>query len=540
MRFHHYMLLCATLLSKLTALAQDMPPGRLLLEPGGLEVARPYALEGLLWLHHQEYEAARKSFEMAQLLDPDLIAAYWGEAMLHFRPLWSQFDPMKGRAVLYKLGLKPELRISRAATPSDRVLIAALEALYGEEGSNNQKIDRFIGVADSLNAATPGEELMVLQAMALVGRYRSGMAAGDLGRALAILEKVLSANPLHPGALSAHVHACADPSNAWRAEANAAQLASIAGRSLYSMIQPAYIRIAQGRWNEAEAISRKVWEASETRIKASRGNLEQRFYHALRLLHYSLMQQGRFETAGEDLQNMQRDANYSRSPNMRFHLALMWVGRSTESGNWTEPAIPQAEIPVQGLSLLVRNAYLFIQGMNAVESRDMSRAEWVLLQMTDQRMLAKNEPKDQMDFYWGSPEPTQTIDAERILQGAEVFELELKAWKALREGKSEEAVDQIRQAIRLYEPLRLYAGTPVIAQCPYELHGEILLELARPAEALEQFDLSLRNAPNRSRALHGKLKALRMLGRTEQAQQVRQLLLNNWVRADAGVRESLD
>jgi tetratricopeptide (TPR) repeat protein len=540
MRLHHSVLFCAILLLKLPAVAQEMPPGRLLLEPGGLEVARPYALEGLLWLHHQDYEAARKSFEMAQLLDPDLIAAYWGEAMLHFRPLWSQFDPMKGRAVLYKLGLKPELRIRRASVPSDQAFIVAMEALYGEDGDPAGRIERFIRVTDSLNAKSPGEELMVLQAMALVNRYRSGMAAGDLSRALAILDEVLTGNPLHPGALSAYVHACAEPSNAWRADANAAQLASIAGRSLYSMIQPAYTRLALGRWSEAEGICRKTWETSEARIKASRGNLEQRFYHALRLLHYSLMQQGRFETAGEDLRNMQRDANYSRSPNMRFHLALMWICQSTESGNWMDPAIAQAEIPVQGLSLLTRNAFLFVQGMNAVENRDMSRAEWVLLQMTDQRMLTKNEPQAQVDYYWGSPEPAETIGAERMLHGAEVFELELKAWKALREGKSDEAVDHIRQAIRLYEPLRLYAGTPVIAQCPYELHGEILMETGRPAEALEQFDLSLRNAPNRSRALHGKLRALRMLRRTEQARQVRQLLLNNWARADAGLRESLE
>ena len=514
---------------------QKGPAGRLLYEDSGQEVARPYVREGLLWLHHMEYDAARKAFEMASLLDPGNITVYWGEGMLHFRPLWSQFDPARGRAVLYKLGVKPAARMDRAATGLERGFVAGLEALYGDDASEGNGIDRFIEVTDSLiRGPDYQEELAVMHAAALVGRRQ----ADDNARALVLLERVLSENPGHPGALNVYVYACASPALAWRAVEAAGRLESLSAGSPKSQLHPAYIYLAQGRWAEAGVLCRRTWDGAGAGIRTVPGGPDNRFYHSLRLLQYSLLQQGLIQEADGLLREMLRNLQSSGGERYRFHLALMKAAQVAESGLWTDQ-IAIREVPVQGLGILVRNAELFVQGMHALAMGDLQRTEWLILQMTDQRTMAVNGLQPAADFYGSSPEPAAYFSAEQMLIASEVLELQLKGWKALKEGSREEGLGYMRSAVQLYAPLNLYLGLPAIVQCAHEAYALMLMETGNPSEALTQYELSLEKMPNRSSALHGKYRALLASGKTDQAAQVRKLLQSNWSRADQMMLDKL-
>ena len=79
----------------------------------GSRAAHEIFLQGLLQLHNFEYGDARASFQAAQAEDPDFVMAYWGEALTHEHPLWSQHDPDSARAVLAKLGATPAQRAGR-------------------------------------------------------------------------------------------------------------------------------------------------------------------------------------------------------------------------------------------------------------------------------------------------------------------------------------------------------------------------------------------------------------------------------------------
>ena len=63
------------------------------------------------------------------------------------------------------------------------------------------------------------------------------------------------------------------------------------------------------------------------------------------------------------------------------------------------------------------------------------------------------------------------------------------------------------EAIAIVETLRLPNGAANPIKPPYELYGEILLELDRPAEAQSKFDTSLLRMPNRMRSLLGAARA---------------------------------
>jgi predicted Zn-dependent protease len=69
----------------------------------------------------------------------------------------------------------------------------------------------------------------------------------------------------------------------------------------------------------------------------------------------------------------------------------------------------------------------------------------------------------------------------------------------------------------------------------YELYGEILLDLSRPADAIEKFEMSLRRMPNRPRSLLGLARAYAETGDREMAAEAYEKLTTVW----AG-RESFD
>ena len=72
------------------------------------------------------------------------------------------------------------------------------------------------------------------------------------------------------------------------------------------------------------------------------------------------------------------------------------------------------------------------------------------------------------------------------------------------------------------------SGPPFIAYPSFEQYGDWLLTKDRAAEALVQFDKSIENRTNRSKALRGKITALNMLDRGEEAAETQKILDVFW------------
>ena len=97
------------------------------IEITGDEKAIPHFEKGLLLLHSFEYTDSREAFLEAQLEDPELLMAYWGEAMTYNHSLWTEQDFDKGIEVLNKLK-KVENNVKISELESD--LIDAVKVLY--------------------------------------------------------------------------------------------------------------------------------------------------------------------------------------------------------------------------------------------------------------------------------------------------------------------------------------------------------------------------------------------------------------------------
>jgi tetratricopeptide (TPR) repeat protein len=113
------------------------------------------------------------------------------------------------------------------------------------------------------------------------------------------------------------------------------------------------------------------------------------------------------------------------------------------------------------------------------------------------------------------------------------------AWLALLERRPDEALAEMREAARLEDSTEKAAVTPGPLAPARELLGEMLLELNRPAEALEEFKATLEKEPNRFRALYGAARSAALAGNPAAARRLYAQLVKVCQRADRPFRAEL-
>ena len=97
--------------------AQESQLGKVEFPTSGSEKAQAHFLRGLAALHSFWYEEAAEAFRESTKVEPDFAMGYWGEAMTHNHPLWSEQDIAAARQVLSKIKETPKLTRARASLP---------------------------------------------------------------------------------------------------------------------------------------------------------------------------------------------------------------------------------------------------------------------------------------------------------------------------------------------------------------------------------------------------------------------------------------
>jgi hypothetical protein len=123
------------------------------------------------------------------------------------------------------------------------------------------------------------------------------------------------------------------------------------------------------------------------------------------------------------------------------------------------------------------------------------------------------------DTYWADQVEIQRESAE--------------AWITLAEGKSEEALRQMRSAADHEDNTDKHNVTPGVILPAREMLGDMLLELNHPAEALVAFESTLRTAPNRFNSLSSAARAAKRAGDSKKAKTYYAKLLSMCEHADS-------
>jgi tetratricopeptide (TPR) repeat protein len=113
------------------------------------------------------------------------------------------------------------------------------------------------------------------------------------------------------------------------------------------------------------------------------------------------------------------------------------------------------------------------------------------------------------------------------------------AFLALAEGKSADALATMRAAAIREDATEKNAVTPGPIAPARELLGEMLLEMRQPADALKEFQATLKKEPNRFRALYGAARAASLAGDKAAARTYYTQLVKICPKADSPARPEL-
>ena len=489
--------------------------------------AQRYFDQGLMFCYGFNHKEAIRSFAAAAELDPNLAMAWWGIAFAHGpninAPMFDGALPSAVEALDRAIALKDQV------SPRDRAYIEALTARYSrDEEAERSTLDQAFAAAMREVAEKYPDDLdaSVLYADAVMNTMAWDYWLPDRSpkpaalEVIAVLDRVLSREPMHPGANHAYIHLIEAGPEPWRALPSADRLVNYAPDSGHLLHMPSHIYIRTGQYERAVAVNEVAAAADWDYIAQCQA---QGFYpglyypHNLHFLWYALTFEGRAEDC---IQAAREVARYASSPlcgteiveaPRLLHLPLVSQARF---GRWDD-ILATTQAPSDGamdrLMYHYARALAFAAVGRASEAKDEASKVAELVSGDDLKAL-----------------DNQYLPAMGIGQVAK----HLAAAKAARASGDRagelaelEAAVAAEQALPYMEPAFWYFPTRQSLAAALLQHGDA-------AAAEKHFRQDLQDFPRNGWSLHGLAAALEAQDRTDDARLVQREFAQAWARAD--------
>jgi tetratricopeptide (TPR) repeat protein len=324
--------------------------------------------------------------------------------------------------------------------------------------------------------------------------------AGRL-KAGAILEPLFEKEQTHPGLAHYIIHTYDVPELAGRALVAAQRYSQIAPDAPHALHMPSHTFTRTGYWQES--IDSNIAAAAAARREGQTAEE----LHCSDYETYAYLQTGQDAAAERIVSSLPEiesrfDAKAVISgaggPSAGyFALAAIPARYALEREDWkqaTQLALRETPFPyTDAMTWFARGLGAARLGQAATASESATALEQIR-----ERLLKAGED------YWA-------------LQVA-IQETAVEAWAALTAGKREEALRQMKSAAELEDGTEKSAVTPGPLAPARELLGDMLLEINEPAQALEQFEATLKKEPGRFHALYGAAHAAQLSGNREISQ----------------------
>lgn len=491
--------------------------------------AQRYFDQGLRLYYAFNHQEAIRAFSEAARLDPACAMCHWGVALSLGPNINAPMDPAAAEPALAAL----ERAREGQATAAERTLIEALATRYASPPPEDRsELDRAYAEAmgkvvrlypDNLDAAALyAESLMDLSPW----QYwkADGEPRPDTPQILAQLERVIAANPQHPGACHFFIHAV-EAVQPERAVPCAERLAGLMPGAGHLVHMPGHIYIRVGRYEDAIRANEHAVHADETFIRDQNPAFDvyvAGYYpHNYDFLAFAASMIGRSEQALAASRKIAElvPEPMLREPGMTFlqHHLTRHLQMDVRFGRWEEvlavPA-PPADLPhARGMWHYARGRALVAQG-----DADAARDELAALQA-----IAKDPRMAELRMEFNSSGAVLAI-ASQVLEGQ----------IAAGQGRPQEAVARLREAARLEDALT-YGEPPEWTVPVRQDLGSVLLESGQYQAAEQTFREDLRRFPDNGWSLHGLERSLQAQQRNEEAGEVRQRLERIWSGADVSL-----
>jgi hypothetical protein len=490
--------------------AQDQPHGRgeklgtVHFATSCNEAAQKEFNRAVALLHSFQFDRAIEGFNAVVGEDMTCGIAYWGIALSD----WS--NP-------FALGAKDKSQLQAgqasaergktvgARTQRERAYIMAVGKLYSDYENTSQRA-RLIAYRDAaaeVAAKYPDDhEAQIFYALAIAAAEDPAdkTYAGRL-KAGAILEPLFEKEQTHPGLAHYIIHTYDVPELAGRALVAAQRYSQIAPDAPHALHMPSHTFTRTGYWQES--IDSNIAAAAAARREGQTAEE----LHCSDYETYAYLQTGQDAAAERIVSSLPEiesrfDAKAVISgaggPSAGyFALAAIPARYALEREDWkqaTQLALRETPFPyTDAMTWFARGLGAARLGQAATASESATALEQIR-----ERLLKAGED------YWA-------------LQVA-IQETAVEAWAALTAGKREEALRQMKSAAELEDGTEKSAVTPGPLAPARELLGDMLLEINEPAQALEQFEATLKKEPGRFHALYGAAHAAQLSGNREISQ----------------------
>ena len=461
-------------------------------------------------LHSFGYEESRRAFETVAAKDPACGMASWGIAMTWYHPIWAPPTPKDLAAGAAAAQKAQELG---ARTDRERGYIAAIGTFYRdwEHRDHNTRANEYKAAMEALAKKFPDDhEATIFYALEIRGTApENDPTYAEQKRAAKLLNDLLPLEPQHPGIAHYMIHAFDYPGLAAEALPAARAYAKIAPSSPHALHMPSHIFTRLGLWQESIDSNLASAEAAR-RLVALRHPGASSFdaLHALDYLEYAYLQIGDTEKARRVLEEAATAKTFDE-PNFAagYALAAIPARWTLEQRDWKAAAAlepSRAEIPWQSMRY-VPAITSYARALGAARSGQLDRARADLGDLAKIVAALKASPVP------GPYDWTGQVESMRLAAAA---------WVAYADGKAAEAVETARSAAALEEKIGKNPVTPGAPLPARELSGDLLLAMNRPAEALAEYEASLREAPNRFNGLLGAAQAAERSGNAARAREL--------------------
>jgi tetratricopeptide (TPR) repeat protein len=451
-------------------------------------------------LHHMTYPRAREAFEQVAKTDPRCAMAHWGIAMTLFQPLW---PTRPGPEDLHR-GWESAQKAKALDPPTERerVFVDAVAAFFREPESSEYwpRIRRWEQAMEKAYVAFPQDpEVNAFYALAhLAVAPSDSVSRAQPDRAASLLLAVYQRNPDHPGAMHYLVHANDVPGRERESLAIIDKYETVAPLNPHALHMPTHIYIRLGKW---EAVTRGNLRAAEAALAYPAGDQGQfvwdEFPHAIEYLVYAYLQQGADDEAATQLNRLRGTARLQPTFKTAFHLSSTQARYALERRAWSEAM----SLVVRQPSTLDWDRFMwpeavtwFARGLGAARQSDPGKARQAGIRLQELETAAGKAG--------------EVLFARNI----RVLRIAVVAWLAHAERDRERSVALMREAADLEASTPKHAVTPGPTLPAQELLGDLLLEQARPADALAAYKQSLDLYPRRFNSLLGAARAARVSG----------------------------
>ena len=458
---------------------------------------------GISLLHSFENGEAEKAFVKVIDKDPHCSMAYWAIAMSRIDPNWGpkreKFDDTQ------KL-----LKIAESLpnTTREKDYLDAMTAYYYSNWKKTNHRTRALKVEKKMEEIyskyKDDTEAAIFYALILYTtadpedkKYTNQLKAGK------ILESIFPDQPNHPGIAHYIIHNYDNPELAPLALETARIYADIAPASAHAQHMPSHIFTRLGLWEES--INTNLNSQSSAQCYVESAGLDGHWHrevHALGYLLYAYLQKGDNIRANDlyeylkTIHEMPPD-----SDKVAYHFAAAPVRIALENKQWNKAMNVSVHPSTVQWNLFPwqKSLQSFARVLGATHTGNLKWAEKELdsLQSFRQELLTME------DLYKANQVMIQIKAAQ--------------AWIHYAKGNNEEAIALMTESADMEDKTLKHAVTPGEVLPARELLGDMLLDMNKPAQALEAYQLNLKLHPNRFNGIYGAAIAAQNLGDQKKA-----------------------